>query len=189
MQKLAGISVSRGFAVGKALFVLNDLPKVPRYTISADHIGSEIERFHKARIEVRSRLEGRRRADDHMPGVPDLIESHLLMIDDGDFHVAIESRLRLGRINVEWALQEVVSDLVARLRLSSSQYQRERSSDLLDILRQLLDGLLGHKRTLLSDINEEVIVAAHDLLPSDLMGMRRELVKGIAMEVGSRTFA
>ncbi|MCE5255921.1 MAG: phosphoenolpyruvate--protein phosphotransferase, partial [Spirochaetaceae bacterium] len=52
---------------------------------------------------------------------------------------------------------------------------------------RIMGHLLNKERMTLADINRDVIVVARNLLPSDMVGMARGRIKGIATEAGGRT--
>jgi phosphotransferase system enzyme I (PtsI) len=64
---------------------------------------------------------------------------------------------------------------------------RERAVDINDVSRRILSRLLLVKRVSLADINKDVILVAHDLLPSEVLTMNREHIKGIVMDMGGNT--
>jgi len=64
---------------------------------------------------------------------------------------------------------------------------KERVADLIDVEKRILRNLEHKKAVNLSSLNEDVIVFAHDLLPSDTATMDKSHVKGIITEVGSNT--
>jgi phosphotransferase system enzyme I (PtsI) len=61
--------------------------------------------------------------------------------------------------------------------------------DITEVSRRLINNLLSVTRNKLSlaDIDEDVILVANDLLPSDVLLMNKSHVKGIVMDMGSRT--
>src|SRR5206468_12963823 len=56
-----------------------------------------------------------------------------------------------------------------------------------DIEKSLLKHLIGQKREDLSNLTQDVVVIAHDLLPSQTAALDRAHVKGFATDVGGRT--
>jgi phosphotransferase system enzyme I (PtsI) len=51
----------------------------------------------------------------------------------------------------------------------------------------MINKLLSVSRFSLADLKEDVILVVHDLLPSDALVMNKDHVKGLAMDMGSRT--
>ena len=64
---------------------------------------------------------------------------------------------------------------------------RERAADINDITNRVLGWLLSIKKVSLAELDSDVILVAHDLLPSEVLTMNRSHVKGIVMDMGGRT--
>src|SRR4029079_10446814 len=67
------------------------------------------------------------------------------------------------------------------------RYLSERVKDLHDIERRVLHNLIGLKHADLAHLNQDVVVIAHDLLPSQTAALDKSRVKGFATDVGGRT--
>ncbi|MDR2181415.1 MAG: phosphoenolpyruvate--protein phosphotransferase, partial [Treponema sp.] len=116
-----------------------------------------------------------------------IFEAHILMAEDPDFHYQIRARIESEYENIEWIVWEVARDLSQKLVVSSDPYLRERAADIADVSRRVISHLMGIKRFSLSDLDEDVILVAHNLLPSDALGMNKSRVKALVMNMGSRT--
>ncbi|MDR1410610.1 MAG: phosphoenolpyruvate--protein phosphotransferase [Spirochaetaceae bacterium] len=190
MKKLAGISGSPGIVIGKALVYLeNAFPEIPRHTIQKDEVKSEWKRaldaFEEAVRETRAILDRARR---EMPKEQaDIVEAHLMMLEDEDFRDKIKFRLESRLENIDWIVWDYSHELIQKLIVSSDAYLRERAADVSDVSRRVLRFLLKIKKITLSELAEDVILVVHDLLPLDVLSMRRERVKAIVMDMGSRT--
>jgi phosphotransferase system enzyme I (PtsI) len=190
MKKLTGIPVSPGSVVGKALvYVEEAFPEIPRYTIRKEDAGTEWKRllaaFEEAVRETEAFCERARR---EMPKEQAAIaEAHLLMLQDPDFQDQLKARLEERLENVDWIVWELSREMIQKLSVSADSYLRERAADISDISRRLLSSLLRIQKPLLTELNEDVILVVHDLLPSELLAMRRDRVKAIVMDMGSRT--
>lgn len=68
-----------------------------------------------------------------------------------------------------------------------SAYLKERAADMRDVTKRVLTHLLGLNYVNPADINEEVIVIAEDLTPSDTAQLNRNYVKGFTTNIGGRT--
>jgi phosphotransferase system enzyme I (PtsI) len=90
-------------------------------------------------------------------------------------------------MNMEWVVWVVSRRLSQKIGGSSDAYLRERAADITDVSRRILVQLLAIKKDSLSAIDEDVILVAHDLSPSETLTMNRDRVKGLVLDVGSRT--
>lgn len=68
-----------------------------------------------------------------------------------------------------------------------NEYFRERAADIKDIKKRILAHLLGVKVNDPSTIDEQVVIIAEDLTPSDTAQLDRNFVKGFATNIGGRT--
>jgi phosphotransferase system enzyme I (PtsI) len=189
MKILSGLSVAPGMVVGKALLHLeDDYPEIPRYTISDDQVMGELGRFRQAveeaSAELRELKEGSREMSREQSAI---FDAHLLMVEDPDFHYQIRARIESEYENFEWIVWEVARDLSQKLIVSNDPYLRERAADIADVSRRIISHLMGIKRFSLAGLDEDVILVAHNLLPSDALGMNKSHVKALVMNLGSRT--
>jgi len=67
------------------------------------------------------------------------------------------------------------------------EYLRERTSDLNDVGKRVLRHLLGKEQKSLKDLQERVIVIAHDLSPSDTAAMNKQVVCAFVTDIGGKT--
>ncbi|TVQ40645.1 MAG: phosphoenolpyruvate--protein phosphotransferase [Spirochaetaceae bacterium] len=189
MDELVGISAAPGIAIGDAFLYLDENPTVPRYAVAGKDLKRESTRFHeavdKARNEIRQLRE--RQNSTHSDDQLQFLDSHLVMLDDREFIGTIERKLYAEELNVEWILFSTMRGLITRLDAAEDSYLRERTSDIHDVARRVLNHLLARERISLADLSKEVILITRDLLPSDAISMNKRMVKGIAMDAGGRT--
>ncbi len=187
MKELSGISASPGIAIGRVYIHSHNTPAVPRYVIRPGEIRDEQARFHRAVAATKEELQGIREEqtehDDHRA----ILDSHLMMVDDGEFHRQIEERIEQSQHNAEWVVHQTVQELLGRLREATDTSLQERSADLYDVSGRVLSHLLARQRESLAELDHPVILVGHDLLPSDAIAMNKRMVKGIAINAGGRT--
>jgi phosphotransferase system enzyme I (PtsI) len=190
MEKFTGIPASLGFISGKAfLYVDSAFPEIPRITIQADQAPDEIKRLDKAIQDASAELSAihERAVQEMSKEQADIFAAHLLMLDDPVFRDQLLDRFRESSVNVEWVVWDLARELMQKMMASPDPLFRERAADINDVSKRLLSQLLSIKRASLADLEEDVIVVAHDLLPSEILTMNRNRVKGIVMDAGSRT--
>jgi phosphotransferase system enzyme I (PtsI) len=190
MTELRGISASPGVAIGKAFLYLDDVMlEIPRYGIAGNDVDTEWDRFQGAVETAKTEVaELRDRADREMGREhAQIFEAHLLMLDDINWFEQVRERLERDLRNIEWIVHDYTRELSQKLSASSDTYLRERVLDIHDISRRLVNNLLSVNRRSLADLDEDVILITHNLLPSDTLLMDKQRVKGIAMDVGGRT--
>jgi phosphotransferase system enzyme I (PtsI) len=189
MQKLVGIGVSDGIAVGRAVVVANRAVEIFRIPLREDEVEREVERFRSARQEVRHQIDLTRRGAGRLFGeeLSAIFEAHTLLLEDRTFVAAIEKRIAQDKVNAEWAVHETSTDLARRFSSVHDDYLRERGEDLEDVVRQLLRTLQGIAHHEVSEVEGDVILVADDLVPSEAIRLGRGNVVGFAIEAGGRT--
>lgn len=189
METISGISAAPGIAIGRVFIYSHDTPAIPRYEIAEEDVSREMERFQEAAANAHEELQEIKRSgeDEINDEQLQILDSHLLMVQDPDFHEQVHDGIVESLVNVEWVLYESVQRLLDRLNSSESEELRERSSDLHDVTNRVLSHLMKRERYSLADLDREVVLVAHDLLPSDAIAMQKRMVLGIATDAGGRT--
>ncbi|HAK46308.1 MAG TPA: phosphoenolpyruvate--protein phosphotransferase, partial [Spirochaeta sp.] len=189
MKKLSGLSASQGIAIGKVFFNLDEYLRVPEYRIKEDEVEAEIGRLDIAVGKTREELIELKNSIINENNIKEagFLDAHILMLEDPELSKQIKSRIIDSYYNAEWALYETVKGFVELIEASNDEYIKERTFDIRDVAKRVLGNLLYKKRIDLKDLNEEVILIAHELLPSDTLTMDKRMVKGIATDAGGRT--
>jgi len=187
MQKLAGIGVSGGIAIGPAYVIREETLSVPRYDILPSEVAGELERFGRAVQQAVADLAGLRSVATQRedPSHAAILQSHLLMLEDPELSRRVTTAVERERKNVEWVVIETIDDMIERLARRRSSV--DRSSDFHDISRRILHHLLERERPNLQGISQQVVLIAHNLMPSDTISLRAEHVLGIGTDGGAKT--
>src|SRR5213080_85493 len=187
--RFRGAGVSPGLARGVIHVVRDDLDDVPRYHIEPSQIGNEIARFEAALVQTRVQILEMQQKIAEAIGAKDaaIFDAHLLVVEDRTLIDEVLRRLETERCNVEWAFQEVASNYAETLSKIDDPYLRERAVDMQDVTRRIVRNLQGKAPKAVFSAAEPHILVAHNLTPSDAASMDRQLVRGIATDLGSRT--
>src|SRR3984893_11141354 len=187
--RFRGAGVSPGLAHSVIHVVRDDLDDVPRYHIEPSHIGNEIARFEAALVQTRVQILEMQQKIAEAIGAKDaaIFDAHLLVVEDRTLIDEVLRRLETERCNVEWAFQEVASNYAETLSKIDDPYLRERAMDIQEVTRRIVRHLQGKAPKPLLSMAEPHILVAHNLTPSDTATMDRNLVLGIATDLGSRT--
>ena len=187
--RFQGAGVSPGLARGVIHVVRDDLDDVVRYPIEPSQIGNEIARFEAALVQTRVQILEMQQKIAEAIGAKDaaIFDAHLLVVEDRTLIDEVLRRLETERCNVEWAFQEVASNYAETLSKIDDPYLRERAMDIQDVTRRIVRNLQGKAPKPLLSMAEPHILVAHNLTPSDTATMDRNLVLGIATDLGSRT--
>src|ERR1700737_459719 len=184
-----GAGVSPGLARGVIHVVRDDLDDVPRYHIEPSQIGNEIARFEAALVQTRVQILEMQQKIAEAIGTKDaaIFDAHLLVVEDRTLIDEVLRKLETELCNVEWIFQEVASNYADTLSKIDDPYLRERALDILDVTRRIIHNLQGKAPKAFLALAEPHILVAHNLTPSDTATMNRDLVLGIATDLGSRT--
>ena len=192
MKVFIGIPASKGIAVAKALVYAEDTaPEIPRYNITKDDIPAEWKRLQKALGEAAQEVRELHEQASLQMGREQaaIFQAHLLMLEDDDYHNQMKDKMHQSLRNIDWVVWKTSKELSQKLMESPDPVFRGRATDITDISLRIIDHLLEVKRgrSVLANLEEDIILVAHDLMPSDTLVMDKERVKGIALDEGSST--
>lgn len=186
---LVGIAAAPGIAISRSHQVNRDRMTVIERRISPAEVAPETAAFRDAVVkskmqllEVKAQVDNKELAE-HLY----IIDTHVLILDDDMLIGDTVSLIRDELINAEGALNRVLRKLRRVFDRISDEYLRERRSDIDSIGDRLMRNLLGETRESLADIDEQVIVIAHDLSPADTVQIDRTKVVGFVTDIGGRT--
>src|ERR1051325_4727650 len=187
--RFRGAGVSPGIAHGVIHVVRDDFDDVVRYHIEPAQIGNEIGRFEAALVQTRVQILEMQQKIAEAIGAKDaaIFDAHLLVVEDRTLIDEVLKRLETEHCNVEWVFQEVASNYAETLSKIDDPYLRERALDIQDVTRRIVRNLQGKAPKPLMSTGDAHILVAHNLTPSDTATMNRQLVLGIATDLGSRT--
>ncbi|MDO4814134.1 MAG: phosphoenolpyruvate--protein phosphotransferase [Gemella sp.] len=187
MTQLKGIAASQGISFAKAYILVEPDLTVVEKKISDTQ--AEVARFDAA-VEVSKKELGNikdKALVDLGADKAAIFEAHLLILDDPEFMGTVRTDIEAKEINAEYALKETSNMFVQMFEAMDNEYMQERAADIRDVSKRVLAHLLGVQLPNPSLIDEEVIVIAEDLTPSDTAQLNRQFVKGFATNIGGRT--
>ncbi|MGY3749883.1 phosphoenolpyruvate--protein phosphotransferase [Vagococcus acidifermentans] len=187
-ELLKGIAVSDGVAVAKAYLLV--APDLSFEKVSVDDVSAESARLADALAKSTSDLEAIRSKAAESLGEEEaqVFDAHLMVLSDPELIGAIESNIKDNQVNAESALKEVTDMFIGMFEaMEDNPYMQERAADIRDVTKRVLSHLLGVKLPDLTMIDEEVIIVADDLTPSDTAQLDRRFVKAFVTNIGGRT--
>lgn len=184
---LRGIGVSPGIAIGPVLSFDARTLDIPKFRVTDKK--KELARLDGAISKVREDLQRLHSQTKEALGKThaDIFKAHLLLLDDVTIREEIESRLEEEEVNVEYLLDDLVGRYAKTMRTMSDARFRERTNDLLDVVKRILGKLLGTELTNLERIDSPSVVVAYDLSPSETANIDVAHALGIATDVGGPT--
>ncbi|MBN2586716.1 MAG: phosphoenolpyruvate--protein phosphotransferase [Candidatus Fermentibacteraceae bacterium] len=186
--RLSGTPASPGVSIGPAFLLDVEEIRVMKKELGSDgEVEQELRRFHKALEETRNELELiSEQVSDIIEG-KQLIEVHILLLNDPSMISDVEHRIRGERVSAEYAVSRVLYDVLERFDSMKDPYLRNRSVDVRDVGRRVMANLLGTEREALKNIRNPVILVSRDLDPSQTAGLSRRQLLGIVTDLGGST--
>jgi len=187
---LKGIPAAPGIAIGPAFIVDKQDFIVPPRAITEVEIPIEIARFEEALIKTREEiLQLKKKISEEMGGKnAQIFDAHLLVLEDRMLIEEVIKKIRKERQSAEYIFSNVIKKYAKVFANIQDEYLRERTSDINDIGRRVLKNLIEEERLHeLEDINEELLIVAHNLSPSDTASMFNKNILGFVTDIGGPT--
>lgn len=187
-EMLKGIAASDGVAVAKAYLLVQ--PDLSFNKTSVEDTDAEATRLDDALAKSTEELQAIRDKAAQSLGEAEaqVFDAHLMVLSDPEMVGQIKQNIQDNKVNAEAALKEVTDMYIGMFEaMDDNAYMQERAADIRDVAKRILAHLLGVTLPNPSMINEEVIVVAHDLTPSDTAQLDRTYVKAFVTDIGGRT--
>ena len=188
-KRCHGVAASPGIARGPIHVFKVETDDVVRYPIDPDQVTDEIARFEAALIQTRAQILEMQQQIAEAIGAKDagIFDAHLLVVEDQTLIDEVLRKLEADHCNVEFVFQEVANRYVESLSKIDDPYLRERALDIQDVTRRVIRNLQGKTPRPFLSVDQPHILAAHNLTPSETATMNRAQVRGLALDLGSRT--
>jgi phosphotransferase system enzyme I (PtsI) len=186
---LTGHGVARGIAIGRCHIVVRSELDIGEYSIAPDQVDREIRRYREAVEAARDQLrELAGRMDQNVTAsASEILQTHILMLEDSTIRSNTEDHIRNQLCNAEWALQTQLEAVLLEFRSLEDEYIRTRGEDIMQVVR-LVQGKLAAEETAhlegVPDRLADTLVIATDLTPSELSTLHERGVAGIVTEHG-----
>lgn len=186
---ISGIPASPGIVFGKALVLKEEKIVLDTEKIKDDQIDAEVARFYA----------GREAAVEQLTAIKDrafqslgeekaaIFEGHLMILEDEELEEEIIEYLRSHKVNAGVAASRIIDQQMEMLSEIDDEYLKERAGDIRDIGNRLIKNILGMKVVDLGVIDEEAILVAYDLTPSETAQLNLDKVLGFITDIGGRT--
>ena len=187
-KMLKGIAASDGIAAAKAYLLVQ--PDLSFSETSIDDPEAEIKRLDDAVEASKSELELIKQKATENLGEEEaqVFEAHLTILADPELLGQIKDKIKNDKVNAEAALKSVTDMFIEMFEaMTDNAYMQERAGDIRDVTKRIMSHLLGVTLPNPALIQEEVVIVAHDLTPSDTAQLDRNYVKGFITDIGGRT--
>ena len=186
MNTLKGINASQGIAVGKVFELkhiqLNITKKsskpskeIKDLEVAIDVAINEINKIK----EIAMKNLG--------PEEASVFDAHIQVASDPAIKDEIIALINSEKCDAAYAMDTISKNYITMFENMDDIYMKERAADIKDVSRRIIYSLLGIKTQDLTSIDEEVIIVAYDLTPSETSQLNKKFVKGFATDIGGRT--
>lgn len=184
MITLSGKSVFGGIAIGKISFY-----KRNEITIKRSHVEdteAEIKRFEKAKEQASAELQ--QLHDKAMDDVGEtnamIFEIHQMMLEDLDYVESIVNIITTQEVNAEYAVGTTADNFAAMFAAMDDAYMQGRAADVKDVSERLIK-VLSNSEHAAMEMEEPVIIASDDLVPSETVQLDKDKVLAFVTMYGS----
>ena len=184
---IKGIAASNGIAIAKAFKLIEPELTVVKTTIT--DVEAEINLYKEALVKTTEELQKIKvkAAQNLSEEEAAVFDAHINMANDPELLTQTTDKIKSENVNASYAFDEVSNMFIMMFESMDNEYFRERAADIKDIKKRILAHLLGVKVNDPSTIDEQVVIIAEDLTPSDTAQLDRNFVKGFATNIGGRT--
>lgn len=193
---LEGLALSEGCVVGRVcMFNENRHRSIPAYRVEPGDIPREIERLRNALKEAEKRVEEisaqvRGSLGEAEAGI---FLAQKMILGDETVLSKIRALIRHDALNAEAAIARVLDEVEASISALDDAYIKERSSDVGEVRRRLLDLLVKTRMSLECDEEGQCrrgqgrVVVAEELTPALTVELGTDHLLGFVTERGGNT--
>ena len=184
---MKGLGVSSGIGIGKAFIIDKSLNNIIINHI--DDIEKEIDRLKSAIETAKNELDELYNSSIEELGEKEaqIFKSHEMMLEDETFISEVKVKIKEEKVNAEYALSEVSKIYIEMFKKIEDEYLRERAEDIKDVMNRVIRILMGISSIDFSNLEENSIIVAKDLTPSDTAQIDRTKVAAMITEMGGKT--
>lgn len=173
-------TASRGIVIGKALLVEKPCFNYNFHMMEEQDIPKEIKRYENARDLAAAELEV-------LSIKNNIFGAHLEMVKDIALYEGVTSKIKGEKMSAEAALDAAANEFILIFESMDDEYMRERAADIKDVKYRLMCRLQGVNDKYLDHIEEEVLLIAKDLTPTETATLNLNYILGFITQEGGVT--
>lgn len=179
-----GIGASKGVSIGKPFVYITESPRylsssngkvsyrneIIEYLSAVEHSKKELNKIFnlaKEKLDEKSLM---------------IFDAQLVFLNDNHLHEKVIERIKAERKPAYTIFSDEIKSVTDSLMSSKDDYLKERATDIEDIKNRVLRNMV--KKKLVSKIDENSIVVAHNLTPSDTILFSNRNLLGFATDSG-----
>lgn len=186
---LKGLGVSAGYGVGTAyVYKQHDLV-INRNCIEPNETTKEFERFLSAKEAVSKETKKVKEyaAEVMSEDEAEVFKAHLMILEDPQLENEVKGNIENKNLRAEYSLELTMNKYIKLLNECKNSLMQERALDIKDVCTRILHILTETQHIDLNNLENNTIIIASDLTPSEIMQLDVSKVVGIVLEVGGKT--
>jgi len=191
MEIKRGIAVTHGISIRPAFVLDREGYVIPKAVLDEEAVEAEAARLEQALVAAQEEVVALEQEIADRLGDQDIIKifaGHRAILEDTVLREKFLLLIREEpRYNAEYAVSTVMRGYAKQLEAIDDEYLSQRVGDIKDVERRILRLLLREQKEDMSHLQEEVVVIARDLTPSETAALDRSKVLGFATDAGGRT--
>ncbi len=185
MEIKKGIPVSPGIAIRRAFLLDTEGHQISKRFIKSGEVEAEIARFDAAIPRARREYEELRKESN--PEIAQIFGFHQMMLEDPSMRDEVVRWIQESKFTPEYAVARTFHKKIKALQASRDEHIKLRHIDFHDVEQRLLKALAGGRAQDVRRLEEDVVLIAHDLTPSQTANLATTKVSGFATDAGGRT--
>ena len=184
-----GIGVSPGIAINKVMLLKEQEFKINKDNIDEKLLTSELNKYKDAVEKAKQQLLQIKKKVLHQMSKEqaEIFDAHLMILEDPTLLEKVEDKINEDQISADNATEQVIRELVQTFENMQDQYLQERVADIKDVGERIIKNILDISMQTLTDLQEDIVLVAADLTPSQTAEMDKERIKGFVTDRGGRT--
>ena len=182
-----GIAASPGISIGRAYLYTRKQIKINTQNLSKEEIQQDIKEFLKA-IEL-SRKELTKIYDLAIERIGEknskIFEAQIEILNDKYFLKKVIDRIEKEKRSASYIFNDEITKMGQVMLAKDDDYMKERFADVNDIKNRVVRNM--NREKLVSKVEENSIIIAHDLTPGDTILFSKRKVQGYVTDTGGVT--
>jgi phosphotransferase system enzyme I (PtsI) len=182
-----GIAASQGISIGKAYLYARKQVNINTMNISDEEVKAEIELLTNSIDVSLKELNKIYKISVERIGEKNskIFEAQIEIIKDKIFLDSVLNRIKSENRSAGYVFNDEIEKLGQIFLKSENSYMHERYDDLIDVKNRVIRNMKRDK--LVSKVEEDSIIFAHELTPADTILFSRRKVRGYATDTGGVT--
>ena len=187
---LKGIPAASGISYGPAFILDKGEFIVPKRVILSNEVNSEIARFEEALNSARREISSLKEkiSQEIDSNKAQIFDAHLLILEDPTLFEKVSRGIQQNKNSAEYVFSKVIKKYIHAFSDIPDEYLRERAADISDTAKRVLKHLMDESKLHdLDNLQDNLVIVAHDLSPSDTVSLYNKKIIAFVTDMGGRT--